>query len=59
MTKQRDVRKIWTTLRKLLKKGSNTEYLNQDSCLKHFGTLFTKDDQRLKLGSDLGADYID
>jgi hypothetical protein len=36
MTKHRDIRKIWTTLRKLLKKDVNTEHLDPDRCFKIF-----------------------
>jgi hypothetical protein len=61
MIKHRDARKIWTTLRKLLKKEVNTEYLDPDRCLSHFATLFTNnyDGILLTQAQILGPGYND
>jgi hypothetical protein len=40
---------MWTTLRKLLKKEVNTEYLNPDGCLSYFATLFTNNHDGISL----------
>jgi hypothetical protein len=48
-------------LRKLLKEGVNAEYLDPDSCLSHFATLFTNntDEILLKEAQILGLGYND
>jgi hypothetical protein len=45
MIKHRDTKEIWTTLRKSLTKGVNTEYLDPGRCLSHFDTLFTNNNE--------------
>jgi hypothetical protein len=57
--KHRDARRIWITLRKLLKKDVNTEHLDLDRCLSNFATLFTNnyDGILLKEAQVLGPGY--
>lgn len=47
LIKQKDVRKIWVTVKGILRKHLNTETMNSDTYLKHFSMLFTKEDKRL------------
>jgi transposase len=49
MIKHRYARKLWTNLRKFLKKGVNTEYLDPDRCLSHLATLFTNNNDGIPL----------
>jgi hypothetical protein len=42
LIKQKDARKIWITVKNILKKCLNTETLNSDRCLKHFSQLCTR-----------------
>ena len=49
LIKQKDGRKIWVTVKSILKKRLNTETLNSYSCLKHFSQLCTKECKGLLL----------
>jgi len=52
---------MWVTVKNISKKFLNTETLNSDSCLQHFGMLCTKEDKSLLLNEIqiLDPDYID
>jgi hypothetical protein len=47
LSKQKDAIKIWETVKNVLNKCLNTETLNPYTCLRHFSTLFMKEDKGL------------
>ena len=47
LSKQKDPIKIWERVKNVLNKCLITETLNPYTCLRHFSTLFMKEDKRL------------
>jgi hypothetical protein len=45
LSKQKDAIKIWETVKNILNPCLNTETLNPYTCLRHFSTLFMKQDK--------------